>query len=165
MIFFSVKPTLWTAWSGWYANRVHIHIDRIPISEIPTTKADLTQWIYARFHIKDRLLAHFTRHQRFPSYQENNICTNPNTQKPWHNGDILCTPTPLSVYLCTLGWLIYLTIASYLFWTSYFVRYYYYIGWGFFFVSSLSQAIKRWRGIAPPVGYLQSLKQQKQKQQ
>ncbi|XP_059157781.1 1-acyl-sn-glycerol-3-phosphate acyltransferase epsilon-like [Physella acuta] len=39
--------------------RVHIHINRIPISEVPVEKEELKSWLYSRFQLKDRLLEEF----------------------------------------------------------------------------------------------------------
>ncbi|CAL1529952.1 unnamed protein product [Lymnaea stagnalis] len=41
------------------SKRVHIHISRIPISQVPTETEELKQWLYTRYLIKDKLLKEF----------------------------------------------------------------------------------------------------------
>jgi len=35
----------------------HLHVDRIPFSELPSTDEDLTRWVFERFQIKNDFLA------------------------------------------------------------------------------------------------------------
>lgn len=46
---------------------VHIHIKRIPISDIPLTKNAVSEWLVKEFSRKDALLSHFYREGTFPN--------------------------------------------------------------------------------------------------
>eukprot|EP01133_Synstelium_polycarpum_P006246 gene6246-7239_t len=45
---------------------VHIHLRRYPITDVPTSDADASAWLYARYKEKDELLAHFKEKGHFP---------------------------------------------------------------------------------------------------
>lgn len=45
---------------------VHIHIKRIPISDIPLTETEVSAWLVKEFSRKDELLSHFYREGTFP---------------------------------------------------------------------------------------------------
>ncbi|XP_024389863.1 probable 1-acyl-sn-glycerol-3-phosphate acyltransferase 5 [Physcomitrium patens] len=47
-------------------SEVHIHIRRIPISEIPQSEDGMTQWLYDLFYQKDQMLASFSKTGSFP---------------------------------------------------------------------------------------------------
>ena len=46
--------------------RYDIHLERIPIEEIPTDADDLTHWIQERFEAKDRLMVQYRKQGCFP---------------------------------------------------------------------------------------------------
>jgi 1-acyl-sn-glycerol-3-phosphate acyltransferase len=45
---------------------IHMHVRRIPFSELPRDEKALNKWLLDRFVEKDRLLAFFAKHGRFP---------------------------------------------------------------------------------------------------
>ncbi|CAG5123174.1 unnamed protein product [Candidula unifasciata] len=63
-------PSMQDFLMGW-CPRVHIHIARIPMTDVPSDPEQLKLWLYSRFQVKDRLLQEFysaTRQEeaRFP---------------------------------------------------------------------------------------------------
>ena len=57
-------PSLWQFIKGY--NRVaHMHVDRIPIADLPESAEDLGSWLHARFQLKDRRLDAFYRDGAF----------------------------------------------------------------------------------------------------
>ncbi|KAE8683636.1 putative 1-acyl-sn-glycerol-3-phosphate acyltransferase 4 [Hibiscus syriacus] len=46
-------------------SEVHIHVQRIPVNEIPTSSAEAAAWLIDRFEIKDRLLSDFKSQGHF----------------------------------------------------------------------------------------------------
>ncbi|CAD5205615.1 unnamed protein product [Bursaphelenchus okinawaensis] len=51
-------------------NEVHVHIDRIPIEQVPVEGNELKAWLHQRFVEKDRLMAQFYSTGRFPDPAE-----------------------------------------------------------------------------------------------
>ena len=51
-------PSLWQ-WAKGHVRKVHLHVRRYPISDLPQDKEDLANWLYARYQEKDALLAHY----------------------------------------------------------------------------------------------------------
>lgn len=47
-------------------SEVHIHIQRIPINNIPTSDAEASAWLTNRFKLKDELLSDFKSQGQFP---------------------------------------------------------------------------------------------------
>ncbi|CEP00993.1 unnamed protein product (mitochondrion) [Plasmodiophora brassicae] len=45
---------------------LHFHVRRVPTSQLPSSDADLEQWLYDAFAQKDALLAHFRMHGYYP---------------------------------------------------------------------------------------------------
>ena len=70
--FFIVKPTALSAIGGQFPNKVHMHVRRYPISEMPKTDAELSQWCYDLFTKKDELLEYFEKHNEFPKLENSN---------------------------------------------------------------------------------------------
>jgi hypothetical protein len=58
-------PTLWQYVKG-LVDRVHLHVRRFPIEELPETDEGLRQWLLERFVEKDRLLEHYYQTGAFP---------------------------------------------------------------------------------------------------
>ena len=58
-------PTLWQYIKG-LADRVHLHVRRFPIEELPETEEGLRQWLLERFVEKDRLMEHYYQTGEFP---------------------------------------------------------------------------------------------------
>jgi 1-acyl-sn-glycerol-3-phosphate acyltransferase len=58
-------PTLWQYIKG-YVPVAHLHVRRFPVADLPTADEELARWLQARFQEKDRLLAWFYEHGRFP---------------------------------------------------------------------------------------------------
>jgi 1-acyl-sn-glycerol-3-phosphate acyltransferase len=58
-------PTLWQYICG-QVPRIHLHVRRFPIGELPGPEEDAVAWLQSRFEEKDRLLGHFYRHGSFP---------------------------------------------------------------------------------------------------
>ncbi|XP_057814543.2 probable 1-acyl-sn-glycerol-3-phosphate acyltransferase 4 [Cryptomeria japonica] len=46
---------------------VHIHVRRIPLSEIPTSENEASAWLNETFHFKDQLLSSFHKEGSFPN--------------------------------------------------------------------------------------------------
>lgn len=46
---------------------MHIHVRRIPISEIPESEDDMSKWLYDLFLRKDQMLASFSKTGSFPN--------------------------------------------------------------------------------------------------
>ncbi|MCO5597627.1 hypothetical protein L7F22_051708 [Adiantum nelumboides] len=51
---------------GTEPKEVHIHVKRIPISDITITEAGVSEWLVKEFETKDALLSHFYSKGRFP---------------------------------------------------------------------------------------------------
>lgn len=58
-------PTLWQYIKG-SVNRIHVHVRRFEIDELPQLESEVRQWLLDRFVEKDRLLAFFYEHGAFP---------------------------------------------------------------------------------------------------
>ncbi|MCC7380998.1 MAG: acyltransferase [Deltaproteobacteria bacterium] len=61
-------PTLWDLQSG-YVRRVHLHVRRFPLSDLPLDEPGLEAWLSQRWAEKDQLLAAFAADGRFPGEQ------------------------------------------------------------------------------------------------
>jgi 1-acyl-sn-glycerol-3-phosphate acyltransferase len=59
-------PSLWQFIKG-MVERVHMHVRRFPIAELPDSTDGLRDWLFARFEEKDRLLEHFYETEAFPT--------------------------------------------------------------------------------------------------
>jgi len=59
-------PNLWQFIRG-LVRRIHLHVRRFPIGDLPPDEASLREWLLTRFVEKDRLLDHFYRCGRFPA--------------------------------------------------------------------------------------------------
>jgi 1-acyl-sn-glycerol-3-phosphate acyltransferase len=53
-------PTLWQWFLG-EATRVTVHLARFPVAQVPVDGDELTQWVMARYAVKDQLLDRFYR--------------------------------------------------------------------------------------------------------
>jgi 1-acyl-sn-glycerol-3-phosphate acyltransferase len=62
-------PSLWQ-YIGGAVRRVHLHVRRFPVSEIPAAESELRQWLLDRFAEKDRLLDAFYTTGAFPCEAE-----------------------------------------------------------------------------------------------
>jgi 1-acyl-sn-glycerol-3-phosphate acyltransferase len=58
-------PTLWQYIKG-MVRRIHLHVRRFPVAELPESADDLRRWLMARWEEKDRLLDHFYETGAFP---------------------------------------------------------------------------------------------------
>ncbi|KAG8377726.1 hypothetical protein BUALT_Bualt08G0062700 [Buddleja alternifolia] len=47
-------------------SEVHMHVRRIPISDVPTSEIEVTSWLMDAFQFKDQLLSDFTVNGHFP---------------------------------------------------------------------------------------------------
>uniref|UniRef100_A0A803NMW9 1-acylglycerol-3-phosphate O-acyltransferase n=1 Tax=Cannabis sativa TaxID=3483 RepID=A0A803NMW9_CANSA len=47
-------------------SEVHIHVRRIPVTDIPSSEADSSAWLIDSFHLKDKLLSNFKIQSHFP---------------------------------------------------------------------------------------------------
>ena len=59
-------PSLWQYIKG-LARRIHVHVRRFPINEIPEQADTVRQWLFDRWHEKDDLLEHYYETGSFPS--------------------------------------------------------------------------------------------------
>jgi len=59
-------PTLWQYVKG-LVDRIHVHVRRFPIEELPETDDGLRQWLLDRFFEKDVLLEQFYESGKFPN--------------------------------------------------------------------------------------------------
>ncbi|XP_046565821.1 1-acyl-sn-glycerol-3-phosphate acyltransferase epsilon-like [Haliotis rubra] len=67
------------------SKQLHLHISRIPLSEVPDKEEKLSQWVQQRFQEKEKLLSHF--------YSTNNSCSEPRQCFP---GKRVVSSLPLS---------------------------------------------------------------------
>ena len=58
-------PSLWQYIKG-LVSRIHVHVRRFPVAELPVSSDDLKQWLLDRWHEKDELLEHFYQNGAFP---------------------------------------------------------------------------------------------------
>jgi 1-acyl-sn-glycerol-3-phosphate acyltransferase len=58
-------PTLRQFIEG-FVERIHIHVRRFPIGELPTSVDELRQWLFTRWQEKDALLEHYYETGSFP---------------------------------------------------------------------------------------------------
>ncbi|RWW25218.1 hypothetical protein GW17_00010454 [Ensete ventricosum] len=93
-------PTLIDNVFGVDPSEVHIHAQRILLSEIPTSEIEAAKWLIARFKFKDKLLADFTTLGYFP---------NPGTE-----GDLstVACLAKCSMVMVLTGIFVYLTLFS-----------------------------------------------------
>jgi len=61
-------PTLWQYIKG-LVRRIHVHVRRFPIAELPEAEDDLRRWVLDRWQEKDDLLELFYTNGSFPSRQ------------------------------------------------------------------------------------------------
>jgi lysocardiolipin and lysophospholipid acyltransferase len=59
-------PTLWQYIKG-LVDRIHVHVRRFPVADLPATADDLRQWLQDRWQEKDELLDHFYETGAFPA--------------------------------------------------------------------------------------------------
>lgn len=59
-------PTFFDNASGVNPSEVHVHVQRIPLDNIPTSEDEVTTWLMNRFHLKDQLLSDFDSQGHFP---------------------------------------------------------------------------------------------------
>ncbi|XP_021827770.1 probable 1-acyl-sn-glycerol-3-phosphate acyltransferase 5 isoform X1 [Prunus avium] len=59
-------PTFFDNASGVNPSEVHMHVQRIPLDNIPTSEDEITTWLMNRFHLKDQLLSDFDSQGHFP---------------------------------------------------------------------------------------------------
>lgn len=60
-------PSLMDNVFGLEPSEVHIHIQRIPLNNIPTTENEVTNWLMDSFSVKDQLLENFSSQGHFPN--------------------------------------------------------------------------------------------------
>lgn len=58
-------PSLWQYLKG-LVRRIHVHVRRFPIADLPESADDLRRWLLDRWHEKDDLLEHFYATGSFP---------------------------------------------------------------------------------------------------
>lgn len=58
-------PTLWQ-WCRGDVQKVHLHVRRFPIADLPTDPQDLAQWLKDRWYEKDALLDHYYQTGQWP---------------------------------------------------------------------------------------------------
>jgi 1-acyl-sn-glycerol-3-phosphate acyltransferase len=58
-------PSLWQYIQG-LVHRIHVHVRRFPIDELPESADGLRQWLLARWEEKDRLFDHYYETGAFP---------------------------------------------------------------------------------------------------
>ncbi len=58
-------PSLWQFMKG-LVRRIHVHVRRFPVADLPHPADDLRQWLLDRWHEKDDLLEHFYATGAFP---------------------------------------------------------------------------------------------------
>ena len=59
-------PTLWQHVTG-QVKKIHVHVRRFPMDELPKIEADLKQWLMDRFYEKDELLEGYYETGAFPA--------------------------------------------------------------------------------------------------
>ncbi len=59
-------PTLWQYIKG-SVHRIHLHVRRFPLEELPTLEEDVRQWLMDRWTEKDQLLDRFYEQDAFPA--------------------------------------------------------------------------------------------------
>ncbi len=59
-------PTLWQHITG-QVKKIHVHVRRFPVDELPKIETELKQWLMDRFYEKDALLEGFNETGVFPS--------------------------------------------------------------------------------------------------
>ncbi|MDX2437868.1 MAG: lysophospholipid acyltransferase family protein [Acidobacteriota bacterium] len=59
-------PSLWQYLKG-LVRRIHVHVRRFPINDLPDSADDVRQWLLDRWQEKDELLEHFYTTGSFPS--------------------------------------------------------------------------------------------------
>jgi len=59
-------PSLWQFITG-RVNRIHVHVRRFPVDELPEIETELKQWLLDRFYEKDALLEEYYETGAFPA--------------------------------------------------------------------------------------------------
>lgn len=59
-------PTFFDNASGVNPSEVHMHVQRIPLDNIPTSEDEVATWLMNRFQLKDQLLSDFASQGHFP---------------------------------------------------------------------------------------------------
>jgi lysocardiolipin and lysophospholipid acyltransferase len=60
-------PTFLDNVFGTDPSEVHIHVQRIPVKDIPASNAEAAKWLMDRFQLKDQLLLDFKARGHFPN--------------------------------------------------------------------------------------------------
>lgn len=130
-----ITPTILSAWCGWYPHKIHIHIRRFPINQIPSDKKLLSDWCLDDFREKDKLLEHFQKHKQFP------------------NPKIAWTQLDNTFYSFVL-WFLLTLFMVYITFSSRYVLAAEVIGWIFCIINSFSLKFRRILKLSPPTNYL-----------
>ncbi|XP_065837347.1 1-acyl-sn-glycerol-3-phosphate acyltransferase epsilon-like [Oscarella lobularis] len=70
---------------NWKCREVHIHLQRIPMNEIPTDKEAQIQWIHQQFIKKDKLLKRFYSKESWHEFEDDDvICKRRLPYPKWH---------------------------------------------------------------------------------
>eukprot|EP01119_Soliformovum_irregulare_P000177 TRINITY_DN10128_c0_g1_i1.p1 TRINITY_DN10128_c0_g1~~TRINITY_DN10128_c0_g1_i1.p1 ORF type:complete len:370 (-),score=62.46 TRINITY_DN10128_c0_g1_i1:30-1139(-) len=107
----NVYPTMWSAWTGWHPTRIHLHLNRYSIKQVPLDSAGISRWCYKVFSGKDQMLNEFTKHNRFDA----------DRHQTWED-------LQGAFHWCIL-WLIATSVMLYLFATNMFFRWSQIAGW------------------------------------
>ncbi|EFA84063.1 hypothetical protein PPL_03136 [Heterostelium album PN500] len=128
------KPTIGTCFTGVNPKVVNIHVNRIPIKDVPTDEKQLQDWLFKLYAEKDKLLENLKVHKQFP--------------KP------RITPLPQSTYLVAAFWFSCLLASFYFMLTSSSFRIYTFLTMVFYIVCSKSNTLRTLR-VLTIFGYCQ----------
>lgn len=132
----SVRPDFLSIFVGTRPKRVHLHVRRWLLSQLPTDEEARIQWLYQIWREKDALLDHFKQHKRFPE----------GARKP----DWRWPHSPLVTYGNFCGWM---ALAFTFFYWLINYRWFFYlqlVSWTIC-VASYFPVVRRWRRLDPPL--------------
>jgi lysocardiolipin and lysophospholipid acyltransferase len=133
-----VRPNFLSIFIGTRPQRVHLHVRRFKLADLPTDAAQRTEWLYQVWRDKDALLDHFKQHKRFPARRAG---AEPDWRWPL---------TPLETYGNFYGWCSFAALLLYWLFTS---RWFFYLQVVSFTIciASYFDPVRRFRRLSPPL--------------
>lgn len=133
-----VRPGFLSIFVGTRPKRVHLHVRRWSLAQVPSDEEARVKWLYQVWRDKDALLDHFKQHKRFPARTNGSA---PDWRWPLSPaatyGNFICWTMLAMFFLYLLvnhSWFFYLQLVS----------------WSIC-IASYFPAVRRWRQLDPPL--------------
>lgn len=132
------RPNFYSIIVGSRPKRVHLHVRRFALADVPTDAARQADWLYQLWRDKDALLDHFEQHHCFPARADG---SKPDWRWPL---------SPLATYGNFAGWCAFALLLFYLLLNYRWFFYLQLFSWTFC-VASYFDPVRRLRGLNPPL--------------